>query len=235
MKPYSHSVLAAALAVSLLAACKPDTAPSKNKGKASPVLGQNETSGDLSGEVTHARNQGGTPTFVRVEVRPDGLAYSPESSSPFTGDAVELHMDRNPPTIAKRIPYVAGKKHGAVTSYTPGGRKREERRYENGRPVSSDVYYSNGKKKIEVLLNEKDLAEGPYKRWHDNGALEAEATFDADELFHGIEKDYDREGKLVGHYRKEHGVLVEVIFETPEMTKVRFEKGSLLPTEKPTK
>lgn len=198
------------LVAGFIPACKPEAPTAKGKVKTLKVAVQ----------------------AVTVEVRPDGLAYLPGSQTPFTGDAIEVHADRTPPTLAKRIPYTAGKKNGAVTTYSPGGRKREERRYESGRPVSSDVFYGNGQKKIEVLLNGKDLAEGPYKRWYDNGVLEAEATFDENEFFHGIEKDYDREGKLSGHYRKEHGILLEVLFETPEMKKIRFEKGYLLPTEK---
>lgn len=200
----------ALLLVSFLSACKPEASPSTGKGKAPKAAVQE----------------------VKVEVRPDGLAYLPGSSTSFTGDAIEVHADRTPPSLAKRTPYTNGKKNGEVTTYSPGGRKREVRRYDNGRPVSCDVFYSNGQKKIEVFLNGKDVAEGPYKRWHDNGVLESEATFDENEFFHGIEKDYDREGKLVGHYRKHHGNLLEVIFETPEMQKIRRDKGYLLPSEK---
>lgn len=161
---------------------------------------------------------------VKVEVRDDGLAYLPGAAAPFTGDAIELHYDRTPPRLAKCTPYREGKVDGVVVTYTSGGKLRQERTYKMGRPVSSIVYHPNGQKKIEAGLNERDLAEGPYRRWHDNGVLEAEATFDANERFHGEEKDYDREGKLVGHYRKEHGKLVEVIFETPETKAARIEK-----------
>lgn len=161
---------------------------------------------------------------VKVEVRDDKLAYLPGAATPFTGDAIEIHADRTPATVKRLIPYVEGKKHGKVTTYTPGGKIREERAYDHGKPVSSDVYHTNGQRKIAVLLNEKDLAEGLYRRWYDNGVLESECNFDADERFHGIEKDYDRSGKLVAEYRKEHGKLVEIIFETPEMKAIRIEK-----------
>ncbi|CAN5914989.1 hypothetical protein BH11VER1_BH11VER1_17680 [soil metagenome] len=210
MKTPLAAVIALILVAGFFPACKKEAPTPKGKVKTPKVAVQE----------------------VNVEIRPDGLAYLPGSAGPFTGDALEIHADRTPPTLAKRTPYTNGKKNGAVTTYSPGGRKREERRYDNGLPVSSDVFYSNGQHKIEVLLNAKDLAQGPYKRWHDNGVLEAEATFDENEFFHGIEKDYDREGNLVGHYRKEHGILLEVIFETPEMKKIRFDKGYLLPSEK---
>lgn len=163
---------------------------------------------------------------VKVEVRADGLAYLPGTDAPFTGDAIEVHADHQPPTVKKRIPHLNGRKHGEVTTYTPKGRIREVRKYEHGRPLSSDVYHTNGQKKIAVLLNEKDLAEGPYRRWHDNGVLESECHFDSEERFHGVEKDYDREGKLVAEYRKEHGKLVEIIFETPAMKAIRIQKES---------
>lgn len=166
---------------------------------------------------------------VIVEIRADNLAYLSGAPGPFTGDAIELHYDRLPPSIARRTPHLNGLKHGVVTSFTSGGKLREERRFENGRPISSNVHHGNGQKKIEVRLNEKNLAEGPYRRWHDNGVLQAESDFDADERFHGEEKDYDRNGNLVGHYRNNHGVLVEVIFETPEMKAERLEKAAPVP------
>jgi hypothetical protein len=166
---------------------------------------------------------------VRVEVRADGLAYLPGAKTPFTGESVELHSDRTPPPVALRAPYLDGRKNGVVRRFTSGGKLREERTYRAGIPVSSVVYHGNGIKKIEVLLNAQDLAEGPYKRWHDNGVLQAESTFDAEERFHGEEKDYDREGKLVGHYRNVHGRLVEIVFETPEMKSERLAKMAPAP------
>ncbi|MGI8603874.1 MAG: toxin-antitoxin system YwqK family antitoxin [Verrucomicrobiales bacterium] len=159
------------------------------------------------------------PTAVKVEVREEGVAYLPGASQPFTGEAIDIHAER--PAVAKRTPYVNGRRHGKLTTWTPGGKLREERTYENGRPLSSIVYHSNGQKKIEVGLNEKDLAEGPYRRWHDNGVLQVESAFDEHERFHGEEKNYDPEGKLVAHYKMERGHLKEIIFETPEQREER--------------
>ena len=191
--------------------------------------------GDARRDASDAEKSSRKPrvplTELKVEIRSDGLSYLPGATQPFTGDAIELHSDRIPPPLAKRTPYVNGRKHGVVTTHTSGGKLREERSYVHGRPVSSMVYHGNGQKKIEVRLNEKDLAEGPYKRWHDNGALQAESTFDSEERFHGEEKDYDREGKLVGHYRSVHGQLVEIVFETPEMKSERLAKMAPAPLE----
>jgi hypothetical protein len=161
---------------------------------------------------------------LKVETRADGLGYLPGATSPFTGDTIELHFDRTPPRLHVRTPYRQGRIDGVKAFYSSGGKLREERTYKDGKPVSSIVYHGNGQKKIEVRLNDRDLAEGPYRRWHDNGVLESEATFDANERFHGEEKDWDRNGKLAGHYRKEHGNLVEILFETPEMKAGRIEK-----------
>lgn len=168
---------------------------------------------------------------VKVEVRPDGLAYLPGASTPFTGDAIEVHPNHTPLRASRRTPHVDGRRHGTMTRTTPGGRIIENRVYENGRPVSSDVFHGNGKKKISVQLNAQDKAEGPYQRWHDNGVLQAESTFDANEKFHGEEKDYDREGKLIGHYRIEHGKLKEILFETPEMKEERIRANTPKPVE----
>jgi hypothetical protein len=153
---------------------------------------------------------------VPVETRADGLAYRPGESTPFTGEAVELHPDVTPAAVLRRIPYVNGKKHGSVTRWTPKGKMIEDRVYDHGLPKRCTNYHSNGQKKIEVILNAHDKAEGPYFRWHDNGVLQVESGFDSEERFHGEEKIYDRQGNLVGHYRNEHGKFMEIIFETPE-------------------
>lgn len=153
---------------------------------------------------------------VPVEVRADGLAYRPGDTTPFTGEAVELHPDIDPPAVLRRTPYVDGKKHGSVTRWTPKGKVLEDRRYDHGVPKSCLNFHSNGERKIQVVLNAHDKAEGPYFRWHDNGVLHVESGFDSEERFHGEEKIYDRGGNLVGHYRNEHGKFMEIIFETPE-------------------
>jgi hypothetical protein len=173
---------------------------------------------------------------VKVEVRKDGLAYLPGASLPFTGDAVSLHYDRTPPRLFVRTPYRDGKIDGVKSTYTSGGKLREERTYKNGTPVTCVVYHGNGQKKIELQLNSHDKGEGPYRRWHDNGQLEAESLLDSEERLHGEEKDYDRDGKLVGHYRNDHGRLVEVISESPELRAARLAKwGPSVPGDAPVK
>jgi hypothetical protein len=173
---------------------------------------------------------------VKVEIRKDGLAYLPGATLPFTGDAISLHYDRTPPRLFVRTPYRDGKIDGIKTTYSSGGKLREERTYKYGTPVTCVVYHGNGQKKIELQLNSRDKGEGPYRRWHDNGQLEAESLLDAEERLHGEEKDYDRDGKLVAHYRNEHGRLVEVISENPELKAARIAKwGPSVPGDPPAK
>lgn len=180
--------------------CKPGPKSGKTQGTTAPA----------------AKAESPPAVAVPVEVRADGLAYRPGEATPFTGESVELHPDLTPAVALRRVPYVEGKKHGSVTRWTPKGKMLEDRRYEQGVPKSCTNYHSNGQKKIEIILNAHDKAEGPYYRWYDNGVLHVESGFDSEERFHGEEKIYDREGKLVGHYRNEHGKFMEVIFETPE-------------------
>lgn len=162
---------------------------------------------------------------VKVEIREDGLAYLPGAVEPFTGDAVELHYDRTPPRPARRTPYVKGRRHGVVTSFSSGGKLREERTFEMGKPVSLTVFHGNGQKKYQHALNAREVGEGPITRWYENGVVWSEAHLDAEGRFHGEEKNYDREGRLSGHYIKEHGRLKDILFENAEMAHERESKG----------
>jgi len=168
-----------------------------------------------------SKPQAAPAVAVVVEER-DGLAYRPGETTPFTGEAVELYPDLTPAAVLRRIPYVEGKKHGSVTRWTPKGKITEDRRYEHGVPKTCVNYHSNGQKKIQVVLNAQDKAEGPHFRWYDNGVLQVESAFDSEERFHGEEKLYNREGTLIGHYRNEHGKFMEALFETPEAEKDRL-------------
>jgi len=174
------------------------------------------------------------PQALEVEIREDGLAYLPSKSKPFSGESVELHPGWNPPRVAKRTPYVYGKKHGSMTTWTPGQKLREDRRYEHGVAKASTVYHSNGRIKYQVTLNAKDVAEGPYRRYYPGGELQVEATFDALEKFHGDEKCYDRNGKLIGHYRHDHGNSLIPLFETPLMKMERLWKMQQGPEPHPS-
>lgn len=174
------------------------------------------------------------PHAVEVEMRPDGLAYLPGQSKPFSGEAVELHPGWNPPRVAKRTPYVYGKKHGSMTTWTPGRKLREDRRYEHGVAKTSAVYHTNGRIKYQVTLNAKDVAEGHYRRYYPDGELQVEAVFDANEKFHGDEKCYDRNGKLIGHYRHDHGNTLIPVFETHLMKVERLWKMQQGPEPHPS-
>ena len=173
-----------------------------------------------------------TPRAVEVEVRADGLAYRPHRSKPFTGEAVELHPG-DPPRFSRRTPYVQGKKHGFMTTWTPGQKLREDRVYVNGVPKSCTAYHTSGIVKLEVALNAKDLAEGPCRRYYPEGQLQVESGFDENENYHGDEKCYDRNGKLIAQYRHDHGNSVTVIFETELMKQERLWKNKLGPEPHP--
>ena len=173
------------------------------------------------------------PRAVTVDIRADGLADLPGKSQPFTGEAVELHPGE-PPRAKCRTPYLKGKKHGFVTTWTPGRKLRDERVYEHGVAKRSKVYYTDGgdQVKFEVGLNAKDVAEGPYRRYYPDGQLQVEATFDENEKFHGEEKCYDRNGKLIAHYQHDHGSTVP-LFETQLMKTERLWKMQLGPEPHP--
>ncbi|HSJ04936.1 MAG: toxin-antitoxin system YwqK family antitoxin [Verrucomicrobium sp.] len=158
---------------------------------------------------------------VKVEVRDNGLAYAPGATLPFTGDAVELQDETAQPSIARRTPYLKGRRHGIVTSFTRAGTLREERVYEWGRPLKVTAYHANGHMKYQVALNSNDVAEGRIQRWYDNGVLASESQLDATGRSHGIEKEYDEQGHLAGEYVRDQGGLRQIVFESPDLTLVR--------------
>ncbi len=167
---------------------------------------------------------------ITLERRDDGLYYQVGAAQPFTGTDVE--PDRKKEQEEQRMgfvlatPYQAGRIHGAKTCYYPGGGVQEERVFENGVARSSTLYFPpsrGGGKKLEVPLNAKDVAEGRMLRYFPNGKLFTEAFLDADEKWHGDFKEYSEDGTLQGHYRWEHGVLREMVSETPEQ-KAKREK-----------
>jgi hypothetical protein len=165
---------------------------------------------------------------ITLEKRPDGLMYEPGAEKPFTGKDVEPLLEGNPPQPREGFsvvtPYVDGKIHGAKESYFPSGRLREARVYENGIARQSTVYFPSGAKKIFVKLNAKDVAEGEYKRWHENGQLHTDGAHNENERFQGEFKEYDAEGKLTGHYLWEAGVLKKIFFESPAQKEERLKK-----------
>jgi antitoxin component YwqK of YwqJK toxin-antitoxin module len=160
-------------------------------------------------------NQGKAPvTEVIVEKRADGLAYLPGAKQPFTGKAITA--SRNFQDCVESItPYKDGRLHGDVMTLFKAGNPRTVRTYLDGVPKKFVTYYQDGAKKFEQTLNAKDKATGPYQRWFPNGQLQAQATYDDDERWHGENKEYFETGKLKAHYVFEHGVLQKIVFESP--------------------
>lgn len=172
---------------------------------------------------------------IKLEKRADGLMYEAGAEKPFTGKDVEPLLAGDPPQpregFAVVTPYVDGKIDGAKETYFPSGRLREARIYEKGIAKESTVYFPSGKKKLFAKLNAKDVAEGEYKRWHENGQLHTEGAHDENERFQGEFKEYDEEGKLTGHYLWESGVLKKIFFETPAQKEDRLKSYGKLEGE----
>ncbi len=99
------------------------------------------------------------------------------------------------------------------------------RQYEKGLPKYAASFHRNGQKKFELNLNAEDRGEGPYSRWYDTGVLESTAGLDSEERWHGEFKEWTKESVLKTHHVFKHGLLMQIIFETPETTAARKEKG----------
>ena len=172
---------------------------------------------------------------VTLEKRADGLMYAAGADKPYTGKDVEKLVTGEKPEDRKEYvvvtPYKDGKIDGTKETYFMTGRLREGRIYKAGEAIESTVYFPSGKKKLYAELNAKDVAEGDYKRWHENGTLHTEGAHDADERFQGVFKEFDDQGKLTGQYLWEHGVLKKAIFETPAQKEDRLKSYGKLDGE----
>ncbi len=172
-------------------------------------------------------------TPVAVTTGPDGLAYLPPSTTPFTGDAISPHPDA-PWLVKLREPYLLGKRHGDKVELFKNGGTKTLRRYQNGVPQYAASYHKNGQLKFELNLNAQDKGEGPYKRWYADGRLESTAGLDAEERWHGELKEWDPAGNLKSHHILDHGLLKEIIFESPESRAARQATGLELPRAAPS-
>ena len=68
-------------------------------------------------------------------------------------------------------------------------------------------HYPNGQLRWEGSFEGEHL-NGPNKQWHENGMLASERFFDKKGLEHGIAKQWNKEGKLLGEYQMNHGTGV---------------------------
>lgn len=167
---------------------------------------------------------------VSVEVRADGLAYLPGGKEPYTGEAITPHADA-PWRLKLKEPYKEGKRHGDKLELFKNGTVKSLRRYDQGVPKYHALYHRNGKMKLEANLNAADKCEGPYQRWYPEGTLEATASFDSAERWHGEFKEWTKAGELKTHHIFSHGLLQQIIFESPESAAARKAIG--LNVEKP--
>jgi hypothetical protein len=68
-------------------------------------------------------------------------------------------------------------------------------------------HYPNGQIRWEGSFEGEKL-NGPNKQWHENGILSSERLYDKNGLEHGLSKQWNKDGKLLGEYRMEHGTGV---------------------------
>ena len=66
------------------------------------------------------------------------------------------------------------------------------------------TFYPNGQLDWEATIKDGKPV-GLVRHWYENGILERECHYDKDGLEHGIVKDWDKEGKLLGESNWEHG------------------------------
>jgi hypothetical protein len=122
------------------------------------------------------------------------------------------------------------RKHPAVIP--PTAREKVVKRDVDGRKVQSD-YFLNGKKVgYRCWDNEGKLAieaamrngrmHGPFRGFHGNGAVSWTTHYVAG-LEHGVSKQFDENGNVIGTYRMKHGTGVDLWFsDIGELSEERY-------------
>lgn len=186
---------------------------------------KNPTSGKSEGEGKSSA----APAIdeITLEKGADGLMVELGKSEPFTGVDIESKEEPDGEDGTKQFivetPYTKGLIDGVKRTYFSGGMIRENRTYKNGVPVQVETFYSDGSKKFSGQLNSNDRVEGPTQRWAQDGTVLGEGSYDADEKHHGVWKEYDESGELVGEYLWNHGKIEKIIFESPEQKERRLQ------------
>src|SRR5580704_5095519 len=68
-------------------------------------------------------------------------------------------------------------------------------------------HYPDGKLRWEGSFENDKLA-GPNRHWHENGVMSEECLFEAG-LQHGVARQWNKEGRLLGEFRMDHGTGIE--------------------------
>jgi antitoxin component YwqK of YwqJK toxin-antitoxin module len=94
-----------------------------------------------------------------------------------------------------------------VIKYSSSEQKESAYYYLDGEKIAYRAWHNNQICMEYAVKNEK--MHGLYKTWHDNGNL-CELGFYIDGNEHGITKQYDHDGNLIGSYEMHHGTGIDL-------------------------
>ena len=120
----------------------------------------------LSSHTNHSKNQFSKVLNHSQTTRTDGLIYSKENNTLFTGTIVEIFENGNLKTLATV-------KNGEADGH-------------------ATFWYKNGQRKLEFNVRE-GVREGMAYEWHRNGSLKAKAKY-KDNNRHGLATTYYENG-----------------------------------------
>ena len=106
--------------------------------------------------------------------------------------------------------YENGVEIGPFKSYYENGNLRLSSICQNGVKNATNVkqYYENGGIYLEIESYKNGKADGFSRQYYENGKKQSEAFF-SEGVQYGVEKHYDRDGKLISEENYENGVPVE--------------------------
>lgn len=91
--------------------------------------------------------------------------------------------------------YHNDKYEGAVRSYYPDGKLKEERFYENGKEKDIRTHYFHNGKVQSTQMYANNKREGEGKKYYENGILQESFTYENDRK-EGLREEFDKKGIL---------------------------------------
>lgn len=143
-----------------------------------------------------------------IEVLKDSLRLIPEKGlvfykdEPFSGISIEYYPDDL--SLAERMPYHEGIKHGHTQKWFEDGLLSYEAYYDKGQLIdSSRTWWKNGNIRSQSFYIDGEI-HGTQRQWYISGALFKELNYNMG-VEEGMQKAWRENGKIYNNFETKNG------------------------------